>query len=635
MVINYKKIFILLILLFLGFTKVNAGNAYKNELIRVSLSPIGSDDVKITLYMAKPYSEPLRLLKKNDGEFVLILPETYTSAPQKPSISDVIGEVTDADIKLYSFVSDTNQNGYTKIVIKTNGLVNLYTESVTVGGGSLANAQNRINNLVVEQLKQNSQTTQNQNSQSQTSQNQVSQSQNTQNKVSQPANQENKLSSLANKVKQQIKVPELKTNKVIDKTTDKKNEKKAELKKTEPLKQEIKKQEIKPKQNKTELQEKKIELQEKKAEPILNIEESSEIQSIQEEESIPKLSEESTIVKPEENVINQKDPAISLTQKIKNSFSIFKTGLITYTQSIKNIINQSVNILIVVVSIILALVSIKFAISVLKNSGQKQEEYNEPKPEEKKEYSNYFKNIIESEYHPKKDESLPKILTEKREYNGINIEPLKSHKEILNKDQNLTWQDKFRALQMNKKSLLQSNDEMFSQKANIETGNTENMNIENPIKKLSQDYRAVKKVLEKHSANKIINDSINQDFTPEKIEKIEVISFEDLPKTVQKPKIQVNITEPIESKPPKVLTKLKLGENKGLYLIEYKSRVSLIGYVKENVFKLNTYSSIKIPKVYARLTEKNEKSNTYIVKVDNSKFLIDVDDEQMKLKLMY
>ena len=70
MIIDYKKIFILIILIFLGFADVQAANAYKNELTKVSLSPIGSGDVKVTLYMSKPYTEPLRLLKKNDGEFL-------------------------------------------------------------------------------------------------------------------------------------------------------------------------------------------------------------------------------------------------------------------------------------------------------------------------------------------------------------------------------------------------------------------------------------------------------------------------------------------------------------------------------------------------------------------------------------
>lgn len=649
MVINYKKIFILLILLFLGFTDVNAGNAYKNELIRVGLTPIGSDDVKITLYMAKPYSEPLRLLKKNDGEFVLILPETYTSAPQKPSISDVIGEVTDADIKLYSFVSDTNQNGYTKIVIKTNGLINLYTEAVTVGGGSLAKAQNRINNLMSDQIKQNSQISQSQNSQnkitsdkiSQTknTQTQVSQTQNIQNKTSQPENSEkktneNKLSTFANQVKQQIKVPEIKTAKKEDIITDKKIEKKAEVKNSELKKDETKKQEVKLQQKKDEIQQKKEDIQQNETQQVLETQENTEMKNTREEQSASEIKQVTTVVEPVEIEVNQKEPKISFAQKIKNKISMIKEGLLAFAQNAKDIANKLGNILIILISVIVAAFSIKFVISVLKKTNKKQEEIIEPKTEEKKEYSNYFKNIIETEYN-KKDDSSHKVLNEKREYNGINIEPSKSHKEIMNEDQNLTWQEKFRALQMNQKSLLQDNTKIFSQKENSRTENTENMNIENPIKKLTQDFRAVRKVLEKHSAAKINNDSIEQNFTPEKIEKIEVISFEDLPKNVQKPKIQVNVTEPIESRPPKILTKLKLGEDKGLYLIDYKSRVSLIGYVKDNVFKLNTYSSVKIPKLYARLTEKNENSNTYIVKVDNSKLLIDVDEEKIKLKLMY
>ena len=206
----------------------------------------------------------------------------------------------------------------------------------------------------------------------------------------------------------------------------------------------------------------------------------------------------------------------------------------------------------------------------------------------------------------------------------------------MNIDQNLSWQEKFRALQANRKSLLQDNKEdAFSSQDKIQTEKTDNMNIENPIKKLTQDFRAVKKVLEKQYANKENQTSIKQEFTPEKIENIEIISFEDLQKTVQKPKVQVNATAPIKAKPPKILTKLKLDETKGFYLVDYKGKVSLIGYVNDKVYKLNSYSSVKTPKLFARLTEKTDKTDTYIVKIDSSKLLVDVDNEQMKLKLMY
>ena len=92
---------------------------------------------------------------------------------------------------------------------------------------------------------------------------------------------------------------------------------------------------------------------------------------------------------------------------------------------------------------------------------------------------------------------------------------------------------------------------------------------------------------------------------------------------------------PIKSKAPKVLTQLQLGNERGLYLVEYKDKVSLIGYINDKVFKLNSYSSVKDSKLYARLSEKVEGKETYIVKFDDNKMLVDIDDSQMKLKLMY
>ena len=47
------------------------------------------------------------------------------------------------------------------------------------------------------------------------------------------------------------------------------------------------------------------------------------------------------------------------------------------------------------------------------------------------------------------------------------------------------------------------------------------------------------------------------------------------------------------------------------YFIPANGSYSLIGYVNDNVFKLNTYSSVKVPKLYARLTDKNDNYFTW------------------------
>lgn len=604
MIIDYKKIFILIILIFLGFADVQAANAYKNELTKVSLSPIGSGDVKVTLYMSKPYTEPLRLLKKNDGEFVLIMPETYTSAPQKPSISDVMGDVTDADIKLYSFASSTTQNGYTKIVIKTNGLTNLYPETVTTGGGTLHKTQSQVNKILSETIKPTTQNTQ-------------------------PQKPENKVTA-AQTSKLQVKVPDFKfdtkkdskTEKKVDNKTDNKEVKKTETQKPEEIKKEDKTQEIASNKQ--------------KAEPAAKISETEEFQNIDEIKNLPDITgnnTENTVI--EGASIGEKASVMPFMAIFKQKLSAIKSNIKSPSFNTQKISNQSVNVLVMLIALMLVAFSAKFALSVLKNSGQKKDEFKKEENENKREYSDFFKQIIDAE-NQKENLSKPKILSQKRELSGVDIEPSKSHQEILNADQNLTWQEKFRALHLNRKSLLKDNKEdAFTNNDDFQTENTEDMNIENPIKKLTQDFRAVKKVLEKQYANKDNKKLINQDFTPEKIEKIEVINFEDLQTSVQKPKVQVKTTSPIQAKPPKILTKLKLDKNKGFYLVNYKERVSLIGYVNDKVFKLNSYSSVKVPKLYARLTDKTENADTYIVKIDSSKLLVDVDNEKMKLKLMY
>ena len=46
---NIKRFLILLFVLFFGASISFADGSYKNELTKVGLSPIGKDDVKITL----------------------------------------------------------------------------------------------------------------------------------------------------------------------------------------------------------------------------------------------------------------------------------------------------------------------------------------------------------------------------------------------------------------------------------------------------------------------------------------------------------------------------------------------------------------------------------------------------------
>ena len=609
MKLNLKKVLIITFALFSGAINVFGANAYKNELIRVGFSSLGVNDVKITLYTSKPYSEPLRLLKKNDSEFVLILPETYNSAPQKPSISDVIGEVTDADIKLYSFISNSTENGYTKIVIRTNGSINLYPEAVAIGGGHLANIQD-YNKVVYNPPK---------------------------------------TSSSSNNI-QAIKAPD---SKEIKEVKPSKTQNQVVTKEKNTPKQEVK-QEAK-KQNKVEpkkevktaaanISNNKSNVAAPKKETVSPKEQVVDVAALPTltEESIP--SEAENVQVPLEKItqeeVNSVDNSSVKKTSLKNKFIIVAKKSYHFA---KNNFNNAGNLIFLLAALLLFGLSAKFGYAIVKSARPRNDKENigdnDVKTSNDSQYSSFFKTLIDSEVNGSNAFRLDTFSENKSNVDFVE-ESSNTHKDVMNVDQNLSWQEKFRAVQRNKKELLRD-DEIEKNTAdtgsNMTLGMEENMNIENPIKKLQQDFRAVKKVLEKQKNAQTSNGDapIEQKFVPEKIEKVEVVSFDDYQKEIEPPKVQVKTTMPLKSTPPKVVAQLPLADEKGLYLIDYKDKIALIGYIKDKVFKLNTYSSLTNKKLYARLTESEDGKDSYIVKFDNNKMIIDVSDDKMQLKLVY
>lgn len=588
-----KKILVLSISLFIYIGSAVSQDSYKNELMRVGFSNLGVSDVKVTLYTAKPYSEPLRFLKKNDSEFVLILPETYNSAPQKPSISDVIGEITDVNIRLYSFASNSTQNGYTKIVINTNGSVNLYPEAVAIGGGHIVNEE--INKIVASKITP---------TQTQTTPKAVIVKPT---QAAKPAETPTKTETTKKEIislKLPI-IPKLKQEKPVEKIAQ--NTKTQKEIKSESAKKQT-------------------------AEPV-----KEEITEDIEPKTVPQKDTTVTINEPEDisvndNVDNSQVKENDNTDNKKTSYSFYnKSGF---------------NLLGLLVAFLLFAFGIKLQKSVVAKpentkttSDSKKDTDTTNKTSVKTtsktggEYSSFFKMLIDSEV---KGENAFQLNNSVVNDNNINVDfnGIKTHKDALNIDQNLSWQEKFRAIQNNKRALLEeeTNNNNYKNSYEIE----DNMNIENPIKKLKQDFRAVRKVLEKQQQKGSTNNPIQQKINSKKSEQnVEIISFEDYQKEVTPPKVQVKTSMPLESKPPKILSQLPLNDERGLYLINYNGNVALIGYIKDKVFKLSSYPYLNNTRLYARLSESVNGKDTYIVKFDKNKMLIDVVNDNMQIKLIY
>ncbi len=604
-----KKIYSLIFLIFFCVTNALASDTYKNELTRIGFSKLGGSDVKITLYTAKPYSEPLRILKKNDSEFVLILPETYSSAPQKPSISDVIGDVTDVEVKLYSFVSNLKENGYTKIVIKTNGFVNLYPEAVTTGGGKLLN--NEIHNILSSQL-QSTQTT-------------------PQTNIIKPSN------NLANN--SPVSSPQVNENKPIIQNIqipiNENKSKNAEVslgKNKEEIKKDIKTENIISKNIKKVIPQKTV--SENKKEEKSNKEQSNIFDT---EVLIPQNQ-----IKDETNEANTEEPVVS-NESIINNGNIIGSAAESSKATKTSSSQKDFPIQYSIIGIVLLLFVYKLITSAKKNNETDSNEieteneisnnFDDADNENKGNYSDFFQNLIDSEIQGKNAFQLKPL--EETDAAKDSEQEIKTHREALDIDQNLSWQEKFRAVQKNKRNLLKEDEipEKIEENTHPTISETdENMFMENPIKKLKEDFKAVRKVLERQKKNE---SDTEQKIIPEKIEQVEVISFEDYQKSVELPKVQINTTAPLKTKPPKIVSQLQLNNETGLYLIDYNDKIALIGYIKDKVFKMSSYPYLNKTRLYARLSESVNGKDTYIVKFDDKKMLIDVINDEMQLKLTY
>ena len=96
--------------------------------------------------------------------------------------------------------------------------------------------------------------------------------------------------------------------------------------------------------------------------------------------------------------------------------------------------------------------------------------------------------------------------------------------------------------------------------------------------------------------------------------------------------VQKYFSEPIEkTQNPILLYTSPLASNKGFCLVKYNQKYSLIGYINDEIFLLNQFNNIKTKEIRARLSETQKTKETYIVKLDNYRALVEVSDKKMNL----
>lgn len=128
-----KKIFaylILLCVLFINWQSIFANQTFQNNLLKADLRKSAIGGVKLTLYTKKPYNDSVVANKKNDFEYVILMPETSNSLTVKPSVISVSDVVKSVDIKTQQY--ENKLKGYTKITILTSKPIEIMPEVKTM-----------------------------------------------------------------------------------------------------------------------------------------------------------------------------------------------------------------------------------------------------------------------------------------------------------------------------------------------------------------------------------------------------------------------------------------------------------------------------------------------------------------------
>lgn len=135
----------------------------------------------------------------------------------------------------------------------------------------------------------------------------------------------------------------------------------------------------------------------------------------------------------------------------------------------------------------------------------------------------------------------------------------------------------------------------------------------------------------------VVKTKVDDKILAERLERVKTTTV-PITQTVKKPVVQKKADDYLKAtmkkmKNPLLITNAKLANNKGLCLVEFKKKYSLIGYINDEIFMLNKFDSLKSSEIRSRLSETVDNKDRYIVRLGEYKALVEVSDKKMELLL--
>ena len=544
----FNKIFISALVLFSVVNSViSAESEYKNSLMKVELLKQNENSYNINLYTQKKFLEPVKVIKKSDLNYYILLPETKNTASETLIPKTDIRSVS---INLYPYMGQEVNNGYTKININTTKPINF--------------------NINVRQLSQNNikKNTLAKNTQKTPNENKKQANLNTPQKKNQNFSKSSKRKKPT--VKKQKKIEKQKTkkekpkkqvqNKKINKTDDTKNEpslKTAPVLIPEPFEDE---------NNQLQEQEENIE----------NIE--AEIIDNTENDKIINKQKPDSFIDSLKKTLYQKYPSIyNLKQKIKNKFALLNISL-------KNFILMISASFLTFIFILFILTRKQNTTIKLKNKKDLFEKYQEPN--------------ISKQTTPKKQ----------------------------NRGEYFVFDKNIKQTRLNTNPKKRKNYELSCYDPDLRLNYKKDKNVKYDLSQDESDYDIIQKILKDDS------------FLDYETEKTPVVSSTQKPKQIQKPKIEKTKKQAPIKKEARldILSSVEIAPQRGFICVSYNNDINLLGYIFDDVFPLYNFKRPKLDNydIKFRLTDKDDKGASFIVKIDNVKMVIRATKNSMNLEVL-
>lgn len=541
---------------------------FKNSLVKVDLIKVTDNSYNVDLYTQNKYIEPVKVIKKSDLNYYILLPETKNNTAKTSFNGNEIRSIT---TDLYPYAGQDVNNGYTKININTTKPLNLNVNVKNVASASKITKHQTDSALALK---------------TETQQNDVNKVQK-KNLVSQNSKIDNQIkkepqkqTTKSNSTKLPVASPKKNLNSIKEQIKPEKPLKKVEQPPSEPLLEDTQAlNEVPLELNENKIIEEEVNKQDSEQEKIIE-------ETIEEDTSLENNTHKFSYKFSEKISKIQQKIIAKLTQNgisIADIILVFIAGIATF----------------VVVFIILSrktenTTRLKSKADLIDKSEQAKQKIQVNSQNQTKNDGQYFifdKNIKQTGFCD------PATSAIKRNYELSSYEP-----ELKNKYNRETYTEK---QQTNKKE--KENEYDIIQKI---------LKEDSFIDISADEYKEAKQKL---------NEAPKQVATQPKQEiKKEV-------KEVKEAKQQAKqIAQPV------VLSSVEIAPERGFMCVSYNDNINLMGYIFDDVFPLYNF---KLPKlenydIKFRLSERDEKSAHFIVKITNIKMLIKVTKSSMSMEVL-